>query len=425
MKKFSIVAVSILITCCLILLINDNYYEGKIITDTKTKNILNTNSLTMMYETDYQSGEYQVASDTTWPQDGYTFNETLSKCENGGVLSWDNENKKVLLQTNTSDKCFVYFDKEPDIIYLADYIINNVYTGTDGDNGLYYHDGEGTYTNADQEAGDNSYRYSGTNPNNYVCFGSTENSCPEENLYRIIGAFDDDNDTNYQIKLIKADYTTSAMLGTDGRDYYGTYSSSTSNYKGSMDTSIIATYRWNYDTSVTEWGSNNWKTSEFNTINLNTNYCNYLGATWQNLIAETTWYLGGHSTQNATAEAFYGYERGTTVHSGRPTSTNAYIGLMYPSDYGYAASPDAWATNLNGYDSSTITSNNWLYLGLDEWTITSYSSYSYSGFYVNYNGALDGNLASIGYSARPVFYLESNVQLEGGSGTTTDPYRIN
>ena len=425
MKKFSIIIVSVLITCCLILLINSNYYEGKIITDSKTQNILNTNSLTMMYETDYQSGEYQVSSDTTWPQDGYIFNERLSKCENGGVLSWDNENKKVLLQTNTSDKCFVYFDKEPDIIYLADYIINNVYTGTDGDNGLYYHDGEGTYTNADQEAGDNSYRYSGTNPNNYVCFGSTENSCPEENLYRIIGAFDDDNDTNYQIKLIKADYTTSAMLGTDGRDYYGTYSSSTSNYNGSMDTSIIATYRWNYDTSVTEWGSNNWKTSEFNTINLNTNYWNYLGATWQNLIAETTWYLGGHSTQNATAEAFYGYERGTTVHSGRPTSTNAYIGLMYPSDYGYAASPDARATNLNGYDSSTITSNNWLYLGLDEWTITSYSSYSYSGFYVNYNGALDGNTADIGYSARPVFYLESNVQLEGGSGTTSDPYRIN
>ena len=98
MKKFSIVAVSILITCCLILLINDNYYEGKIITDTKTKNILNTNSLTMMYETDYQSGEYQVASDTTWPQDGYIFNERLSGCENGVALSWNSEKNRVIMQ---------------------------------------------------------------------------------------------------------------------------------------------------------------------------------------------------------------------------------------------------------------------------------------------------------------------------------------
>ena len=80
---------------------------------------------------------------------------------------------------------------------LVEYITTEVYTGTDGDNGLYYHDGSGTYTNADQEAGDNSYRYSGANPNNYVCFGSDEETCPNDNLYRIIGVFDG------QVKLIK------------------------------------------------------------------------------------------------------------------------------------------------------------------------------------------------------------------------------
>ena len=72
--------------------------------------IVSSNSLTMMYETEYQSGEYQVSSDSVWPESGYIFNENLSKCENGGRLTWDDVNKKVLLQTNTSDKCFVYFD---------------------------------------------------------------------------------------------------------------------------------------------------------------------------------------------------------------------------------------------------------------------------------------------------------------------------
>ena len=104
MKKNSLIVTSILVTCCLILLINCNYYEEKIIADTKTKNILNTNSLTMMYETDYQSGEYQVSSDTSWPQSGYSFNEELSKCENGSILTWNEESKKVLMQANTSDK---------------------------------------------------------------------------------------------------------------------------------------------------------------------------------------------------------------------------------------------------------------------------------------------------------------------------------
>ena len=136
---------------------------------------------------------------------------------------------------------------------------------TDGENGLYLHDAD--LANGAQ---DNSYRYSGANPNNFVCFGpgaEADGTCANDNLYRIIGLFDDDKDGNYQIKLIKSDYVTSDMLGTDGRDYDGAYSLST-NYKGSMDISVIAAYRWNYDTSVDTYGSNNWTTSEFNKINL-------------------------------------------------------------------------------------------------------------------------------------------------------------
>ena len=306
---------------------------------------------------------------------------------------------------------------------LSECIITELYT-EDGVNGLYYHDGVGSYTNADQEAGDNSYRYAGANPNNYVCFGSDEETCPAENLYRIIGVFDDDKDSNYQIKLIKADYTTSAMLGTDGRDYYGAYSSSTSNYKGSMDTSTIAGYRWNYDTSVSTYGSNNWTTSEFNTINLNTNYWNYLGAIWQNLIVETTWHLGGMTSYNNTAKAFYDGERNNTGYGSNPTTYSDEIGLMYPSDYGYAASPEAWITDLYDYESSAITSNNWMYMGLYEWTITPFSSRSVSVFFVFNSGYLSSSNAYLGNAARPVFYLKSNVEFNGGTGTSSDPYRL-
>ena len=278
--------------------------------------------------------------------------------------------------------------------------------------------GSGTIETAVLDAEDYSYRYAGANPINYVCFGNDEETCPAENLYRIIGVFDG------KVKLIKNDYTTSDMLGTDGRDYYGTYNQSTSNYKGSMDTSTIAAYRWNYDTSVSTYGSNNWTTSEFNTINLNTNYWNYLGATWQNLIAETTWHLGGMTSRDNTAKAFYNGERNNTGYGSNPITYSDEIGLMYPSDYGYAASPDAWATVIGDYDSSTITSNNWLYMGLDEWTVTPNSSSSDYVFNVSSNGYLDSYSARLGYAARPVFYLESNVELSGGTGTSSDPYRL-
>ena len=276
--------------------------------------------------------------------------------------------------------------------------------------------GSGTMETAIIDAEDYSYRYAGADPNNYVCFGSDVTPCPEDNLYRIIGVFDG------QVKLIKADYTTSGMLGTGGRDYYGTYPYSTSNYKGNMDTSTIAGYRWNYDTSVSEYGSNNWTTSEFNTINLNTNYWNYLGSTWQNLIATTTWYLGGMTSSSNTAKEFYDGERNNTGYGSNPTTYTDEIGLMYPSDYGYAANPDAWTTNLSLYSNSTINANNWLYMGLSEWTITPLSSVSNLVFNVGINGSLGSSRASYGYAARPVFYLKSNVALQGGSGTSNDPF---
>ena len=302
---------------------------------------------------------------------------------------------------------------------LADYVISQ-YTGGDGENGLYYHDAD-----LANGAGDNSYRYAGANPNNYVCFGSTTTPCPDENLYRIIGVLNDNGE--YQVKLIKADYTTSAMLGTDGRDYYGSYVDAwgeSSNYKGNMTQSDIAAYMWNYDTSVSSNGSNNWTTSEFNTINLNTNYWNYLGATWQNLIAPTTWHLGGMTSSDNTAKAFYDGERNNAGYGSNPTTYTDEIGLMYPSDYGYAAYPDAWTTNLGSYSNSSITSNNWLYMGLSEWTITPHSSRSSFVFYVDYTGNLDYNYAHNGSAVRPVFYLKSNVEYNGGTGTESDPFTL-
>ena len=302
---------------------------------------------------------------------------------------------------------------------LAEYVISQ-YTGTDGENDLYYHDAD--LANGAQ---DNSYRYAGANPNNYVCFGSTTTPCPAENLYRIIGVLNDNDE--YQVKLIKSDYTTSAMLGTDGRDYYGSYGDlmgESSNYKGNMTQSDIAAYRWNYDTSVSSSGSNNWTTSEFNTINLNTNYWNYLGATWQNLIAPTTWHLGGMTSSRNTAKAFYDGERTNAGYGSNPTTYTDEIGLMYVSDYGYAAYPDAWTRTLNYYDNSSITSNNWMYMGLSEWTITPISSSSANVFGLNNYGFLTSYNPYNGFSVRPVFYLNSNVEYNGGTGTESDPFTL-
>ena len=61
--------------------------------------------LTLMLETEADSGVYEKSTSSTWPEDGYIFNSELSSCENGGELDYDSEKNKVILYNNKSDGC--------------------------------------------------------------------------------------------------------------------------------------------------------------------------------------------------------------------------------------------------------------------------------------------------------------------------------
>ena len=280
------------------------------------------------------------------------------------------------------------YDREADPATFAEYITTQVYTGVDGENDLYYHDGVGSYTNADQEAGDNSYRYSGANPNNYVCFGATGTDCQNaENQYRIIGVF------NNQVKLIKA---TS----------YGDYA-------------------WNSVNRNTWDGTT--KPDIYTT--LNTTYYSTLSAEWQNLITETTWQVGGFNNNDlGTAKETYDVEVGTGQNGYEETMK---IGLMYVSDYGYGANPEKWTLALSS-SSSNYGTDNWLYLGDFEWLISRYAGDfnstfllgSYTGSFV-FLGNVDYAFVSSARAVRPSFSLTSTATISSGTGTSTDPFVLN
>ena len=381
------------------------------------KQVKNTNMLTMMLETEAGTGSYEEVTQSEWPQDGYVFNASLSRCENGGTLSWDDNAKKIILNTDVSDKCYVYFDiyNEPT---FAEYIINNVYT-EDGVNGLYYHDGVGTYTNSSEEAGDNSYRYSGANPNNYVCFGSDTVTCPNDNLYRIIGLFDDDKDGIYNVKLIK--------------------------------NTSIGKYAWNSEHDNT-WNSsiNDWGNSSINGT-LNTTFLNSLKVKWQNKIQNTSWVVGGNTDSNIYNVSAKNAYLNEIVPDENVETYNGKIGLMYVSDYGYAAAPSNWTTVL--FDYNDVTNTNWLYLSDYEWTITRHGDTSHNiiantlninrkykveflvgdptngldqAFHISANGSVFVSYIETNeYNIRPAFYLNPDVILKTGTGSISDPFKIN
>ena len=278
-------------------------------------------------------------------------------------------------------------------------------------------------------AGDYSYRYAGASEsvNNFVCFGSTTSPCPTDNLYRIIRVFGENNHgvTGKQlVKLIKYDYATSNLLGTDG-DYKGSVTSDSGFYEGSLTS--IDTYSWNY--KATNKSSDTWSTSLLNKINLNTNYLNNIGTTWSNLIEDATWKVSGHSTSAVTPSEMYTAEITNATKTYGPIDGTSKIGLVYASDYGFAASPSAWTTTLHKYggndvNGTSIKTINWMYIGHNDWTISPYSSYSNNVFLLFYLGRVDNGGAFNGCGSRPVLYLKSSVLYDGGSGTKDSPITL-
>ena len=290
--------------------------------------------------------------------------------------------------------------------------------GEEGANGLYYHDGVGKYTNATEEAGDNSYRYSGSNPNNFVCFGSDSETCENDNLYRIIGVF------NNEVKLIKYDYANSNMLGTDGDYNASTFAASSyPAYRGNLAT--INRYTWNKN------NTNTWSESGLNTINLNTNYINYLNGIdtkWVNMIASHDYQVGGNTWENIITTVGKQKYENELVNPATADVEHAKIGLMYVSDYIYATDPSYWTTVMyreDGQDYQLAATSNWMYMGLWEWTISRHSVATDISFDVLTTGNVGNhNVSTIFLAVRPVFYLNSSVAYDSGIGTIVDPIRL-
>ena len=441
MKKKKIIAIAGFIFILLIGIILFYNKTNKPVYKSNNDKFDTSSMFTYMLETSQGSGEYKVATDSKWPS-GYEYNATLSKCENGSTLIW-NGNNSVTLKANVSDKCYLYFDiVPPDVTvntnntgntynastpaslscsgatssYNQKYQrieisqINNKYTTC---NLTYQAPSSKTYLNnkiiglsgqtqgTGQVVNENGYRYEGKNPNNYIWFNNE--------LWRIIGVFDSAShgQSGNLVKIIREESIGGlAWHKSNTNDWSASSLKSLLNgayYDWDSNKSSVSTYCYGYSTSVPG-------NCDYSEIGIN--------GTYRSMIQNVTWYLGGMTSYDNTAKSFYTGER--------TTGTTGYIGLMYPSDYGYSvlASSCARTTSLISYGSSSCAGQSWLYKTGSEWTITPYSSDSSRVFRLIYNGYLFYDVAFYGYSVRPVLYLKSNVYVVDGNGSIGDPYII-
>jgi hypothetical protein len=275
-------------------------------------------------------------------------------------------------------------------VYLANYI--QTLATTDTTNLIY------------DDTTDKNLRYIGANPNNYLCF---DEDC-STGKWRVIGLMNNmttANGTQNLVKIIRAD-----SVG----DY-------------AWDDSYNEEYSDNY-------GNNDWTAAALQT-NLNSGdlYTTYIEK-YNSLFETVTWNLGGvGDSDDWTASNMYTLERGTNVYTDRPTEWTEKIGLMYPSDYGYATSGGSTtdrttclATSLmSWYSYSDCYGSNYLFDSTDwQWTLTPYSDSSNYVLFVGSGGGVNYCSASFTIAVRPVGYLISNTKILSGNGSNETPWII-
>ena len=311
----------------------------------------------------------------------------------GADGKWLYDEWKLAIENITSDDvtCDIKFETIPKI-NLNDYIISLA----------------GSTQGTGQVVNENGYRYEGKNPNNYIWFNNE--------YWRIIGVFDSASHGQSGKNLVK-------IIRAETLDAFAWHKSSSNDWTASSLKSLLNGAYYN----ATDGTSSGYCYGYSTTATANCDYTKRgIQDGYRGMIASVTWYLGGYSKTSATAESFYGYERGTTVYSGRPTSTTGYIGLMYPSDYGYSVLSNSCARtiNLGSYDAATCAGQSWLYGKGYEWTLTPRSSNSYYVFNLSNSGFLHYADAFFGYGSRPVLYLDASVYKIDGDGGLNNPYIV-
>ncbi len=370
-KKMGIAVFTI--TCVLLIAFVFIYSSFASFQKNETRNFINGNVVDPgdLYFAFYVDGV--ISSTMPAKGEGYVLDKEKTTCTNGAAVEWldDEWAPKILNFTQTRTKCTLYFIKEPT---AAETILAQ---------------GETEELKFDNTT-DNNLRYVGANPNNYVRFNNE--------LWRIIGVFnsiDDGTGTKeIRIKLIRNEpYNESIAWDTNDE--------------------------------------NDWSTASLQE-ELNTTYLENITSPSKEMIGNAVWNLGG-SIYDATASMFYGRERATTVYEGRPTEWIGKIGLMYPSDYGYATSGGSTTnretclnTELLSWYNRDCYNNDWLYKdGTFQWTLTSYSNLSYLVFGVDSDGYMSNIVAnSTTHAVFPALYLSSNVRISGGEGTESSPYEL-
>ena len=284
-----------------------------------------------------------------------------------------------------------------------------------------------SYATANKIMKDNNdnLRYYGASPNNYVYFNCETYPSTNCEKWRIVGVFDG------KTKLIRNE-----SIGSYSWD---TSSSTVNSGNGKNDwtqATLMKLLNPGYDDESA--GASLYYNAEegncYNAANNGTGACNFTSSgikndSTRNIIADTTWPLGSGAAATY-ANLVYAKERGSNVFSGNSISWQGKVAVPYASDYGYAADFNNCTGELNAYNNSTCTANNWMkgiFNGAFAHLLTTYPDNGYVAWSVEDSGATAYSAYNTAQAEAvvPTLYLIAQTEVAGGEGTSANPYYLN
>ena len=364
--------------------------------------------------------------------DNLTF--SYATCDNGAYVQW-NENEWAPLVKNLSKsktKCSLYFDQKINAIEYVKSIAKN------SNEDLAY-DGK---ESLGEELGtdDNNLRYIGANPNNYIEFNNE--------IWRIIGVMkvkNGNNNIEERLKIIRQD-------GIKGQEDFGRYSWDYNNINLWTTSSLKAMLNGIYYNSskgdcytVDDYSPGVKETCDFS----QNGRLKGISFDYQKLIdKEVIWNIGAwNEAENTKFSDIYRYERGNVSYQNEQPvewtkeNDSEYhngIGLMYPSDYGYAVGGNdrtlCLKKNLyiNDYSDDNCKENDWLYGSINnkQWLMTSNSANREYTFILLSEGRVSNwyHNCCVAVNISPVVYIVNSAKiiedLRSNYGSIDNPFRL-
>ena len=269
-------------------------------------------------------------------------------------------------------------------------------------------------------------RYAGASPKNYVEFG---NDNPKE-LWRIIGIFNMTTASGKQEKLVKIvrdePFSTNMSWDSSASDVNagcGVNEWSQADLMTMLNTYYIGT------STICSYCSGS---SQEKCSNDCSSSVTQIGSTYREMIESVVWNTGAITyADSIERSSAYSQERGTTTGkkctSGtycndsvtRTTEWTGKVGLIYPSDYGYAS------TSGTDIKNGAIGTTNWLNLGSTYWTLSpvDLSPHGCPVWYV-FSDQVGGNTMGYSRNVHPALYLKADVSITNGDGSSSNPYQI-